>query len=231
MGVRRTPWTGGQHETGQKDRAAGAPRVRGPVTAIVDPGVSDAAIIEASRRETDRFGALYDRYAPMVYRYVCRRLGTDEAVEDVVADTFLAAFRRRVDYNLDRPDARPWLLGIATKEIASRRRTEEARYRALSRAMSRPEAAEAVAGFADRVTAAVSAQTTRAALAAALGGLKPADRDVVLLIAWSELSYEEVAESLGIKIGTVRSRLHRARRQLREALGATNPIHDLEDMR
>jgi RNA polymerase sigma-70 factor (ECF subfamily) len=224
MGVNEIPTPdGGRHEPVRKDQI--------PVTAIADRSVSDAAIIEASRRETDRFGLLYDRYAAMLYRYACRRLGPAEIAEDVVADTFLAAFRRRGDYNLDRPDARPWLFGIATKEIARRRRTEEAHYRAMSRAMSRPEAADVSEGFADRVSAAVSAQATRGALAAALSRLKPADRDVLLLIAWSELSYEEVADSLGIKIGTVRSRLHRARRQIREAFGAVDPTLDIEDMR
>ena len=189
------------------------------MTAIADRSVSDAAIIEASRRETDRFGLLYDRYAAMLYRYACRRLGPAEIAEDVVADTFLAAFRRRGDYDLDRPDARPWLFGIATKEIARRRRSEEAHYRAMSRAMSRPEAADVSEGFADRVTAAVAAQATRGALAAALSRLKPADRDVLLLIAWERLAYEEVAAALAIPVGTVRSRLSRARKKLRIALG------------
>ena len=69
------------------------------------------------------------------------------------------------------------------------------------------------------MVAAVAAQAVRGALGAALAGLRPADRDVLLLIAWGDLSYEEVAESLRIKLGTVRSRLHRARRQLRAVLG------------
>ncbi len=184
------------------------------MTAVSGRGVSDAAVIAASRRDAETFGVIYDRYATQLYRYTYRRLGPEHA-EDVVAETFLAAFRGRARYDLDREDARPWLFGIATREIARRRRSEEARYRA----MARTGVDDVSEGFVDEVTTAVSAQGLRARLAQALRGLSAADRDVVLLIAWSGLNYEEVAETLRIKVGTVRSRLHRARRKLREALG------------
>lgn len=194
------------------------------VTAVAAQGAGDATVIEASWRDTERFAVLYDRYAAPLYRYAYRRIGP-ELAEDVVAETFLAAFRRRRDYDLARPDARPWLFGIATKEIARRRRAEEARYRALART----GVDELVPGFADQVAASVTAQAVRGPLAKALARLSPADRDVLLLVAWSDLSYEEVAETLRIKIGTVRSRLHRARRQIREALGGSNPTTILEE--
>ena len=174
----------------------------------------DAAVIAASRKDAELFGAIYDKYSAQLYRYAYRRLGPEHA-EDVVAETFLAAFRHRGRYDLSREDARPWLFGIATKEIARRRRTEEARYRVLARAA----AGELVEGFADDVSTAVSAQAVRGKLAEALRRLAPGDRDVLLLIAWSGLSYEEVAETMRIKVGTVRSRLHRARRKVRETLG------------
>jgi RNA polymerase sigma factor (sigma-70 family) len=77
-----------------------------------------------------------------------------------------------------------------------------------------------VPGFADRVDAAVSAQALSRPLAGALARLSRGDRDVLLLVAWGDCSYEEVAETLGIRLGTVRSRLHRARKQIRAALGA-----------
>jgi RNA polymerase sigma factor (sigma-70 family) len=186
------------------------------MTAVTDWEVSDVAIIEASLHDADRFGLLYDRYCAMLYRYAYRRLGPSGSAEDVVADAFVVAFRKRNGYDLAKADARPWLFGILTREIARRRRTEEARYRAIGRAGTDEEVEE----FADRVVSAVAAQAVRGALGAALGRLRPAERDVLLLIAWGDLSYEEVAESLSIKIGTVRSRLHRARRQLKEALGS-----------
>lgn len=183
-------------------------------TSQMTAGRADAAVIAASRDDAEEFGVIYDRYAAMLYRYAYRRLGQEHA-EDVVAETFLAAFRHRGRYDVARQDARPWLFGIVTKEIARYRRAEEARYRALARA----GAGEVVDGLADEVSLAVSAQAIRGRLADALRGLAPGDRDVLLLIAWSGLSYEEVAETMRIKVGTVRSRLHRARRRLREALG------------
>ncbi|WP_308442632.1 RNA polymerase sigma factor [Rugosimonospora africana] len=188
------------------------------MTTVAAGSSCDAAIIEASWRDTEQFAVLYDRYAAQLYRYAHRRIGPEFA-EDVVADTFLAAFRRRREYDLARPDARPWLFGIVTKEIAGRRRAEQARYRMLSRA----GVDDTVDGMADRVAIAVTAQAVRAPLAGALGRLARGDRDVLLLIAWGDLSYEEVAETLQIKLGTVRSRLHRARRQIKEALGGSDP--------
>jgi RNA polymerase sigma-70 factor (ECF subfamily) len=186
--------------------------------------VTDAVVIGDSQRDASRFAVIYQRYAEQLYRYAYRRVGPRFA-EDVVAETFLAAFRRRDAYDLSRPDARPWLFGIITREIARRRRAEDARYRAIARSGG----GDHVRGFADDVTASVAAQATRAALAEALRGLSPGDRDVLLLVAWNDFSYEEVARTLGIKLGTVRSRLHRARRKVREALGDTNPI-DIMDV-
>lgn len=186
-------------------------------------GVTDATAMAASRTDAEHFAVLYDRYATQLYRYAQRRVGP-ELAEDVVAETFLVAFRRRRAYDLARADARPWFFGILTREIARHRRTEEARWRTIARV-----GGEAAAdGLADRVAASVTAQANRGTLAEALRRLSPGDRDVLLLVAWSDLSYEEVAETLHIKIGTVRSRLHRARRKLRAALGETNPTHITE---
>ncbi|MFR9779723.1 RNA polymerase sigma factor [Micromonospora sp. MS34] len=180
--------------------------------------VDDATAIAASHQDAEQFSLLYDRYAGQLYRYAYRRVGPALA-EDVVADTFVAAFRRRSAYDLARTDARPWLCGILTREIASRRRAEEAHWRALGRAAD----SDIVESFADQIVASVTARSTRRPLAEALRRLSPGDRDVLLLVAWGDLSYEEIAETLQIKIGTVRSRLHRARRKLRAALGDSDP--------
>lgn len=198
------------------------------VSAAVRGDATDAAVIETSGHDAEQFAVIYQRYAAQLYRYAYRRLGPRFA-EDVVADTFLAAFRRRAAYDLSRPDARPWLFGIVTREIARRRRAEEARYRAMARSGNDDRADSFADSFADDVTASVAAQATRAAMAEALRGLPAGDRDVLLLVAWNGFSYEEVAETLGIKLGTVRSRLHRARRRVRAALGDTNPI-DIMDV-
>jgi RNA polymerase sigma factor (sigma-70 family) len=184
----------------------------------------DAAAIRASLTDPETFGLIYDRYARMLYRFAFRRLGA-EAAEDVVADTFLAAFRRRSSYDLSRPDARPWLFGILVKEISKHHRTETARLRAAAAAVH-PGAED---GLADRVAATASAGAARGALTAALATLKAPDRDVLLLIAWGDLSYDEVATALAIPIGTVRSRLNRARQQIRVALGSVDPARTTED--
>src|SRR5256885_17272712 len=90
---------------------------------------SDAAVIQESWADADRFAALYDRYAVQLYRYAYQRIGP-QAAEDVVAETFLAAFQGRTSYDVARPDARPWLFGILTRKLARHRRTEPADYRA-----------------------------------------------------------------------------------------------------
>ncbi|MFC4592471.1 RNA polymerase sigma factor [Sphaerisporangium corydalis] len=183
----------------------------------------DSELIAESRTRPDAFAALFDRYSGMLYRYVSRRLGP-EVAEDLVGETFLIAFRRRDHYDLTHPDARPWLFGIVTKLVARHHRTEAARYRALMRA----PVEHTTESPADRVASGVTATASRPLLAPALAGLAKGDRDVLLLIAWGDLSYEEVAEALGIPIGTVRSRLNRARRKVRAALGDSNPMQDEE---
>ncbi|HEU4422395.1 MAG TPA: RNA polymerase sigma factor [Pilimelia sp.] len=178
---------------------------------------TDAQIIRASRQSPDRFGTLYDRYATVLYGYACLRVGRVQA-EDVVADTFLAAFAQRHRYDLARASARPWLFGILTNKIAERRRAETTHYRAYARAWQSP----VLEGIADRVADQVTAQARRGQLSAALSRLNPADRHVLLLVAWAQLSYDEVAQALGIPPGTVASRLNRARRKVRAALDNEN---------
>lgn len=178
----------------------------------------DAELIRRSRDEPGVFAALFDRHAPELHRYVTRRLG-DSMADDIVADTFLAAFGKRGRYDATRPDARPWLYGIAANLIGKHRRTEVRSYRALART-GVDEVAES---YADRVDAEVTASAARRELASALATLSGGDRDVLLLIAWADLSYDEVAHALGIPVGTVRSRLHRARKKTRAALGGADP--------
>jgi RNA polymerase sigma-70 factor (ECF subfamily) len=173
----------------------------------------DAAIIAGSTHRPERFAAIFDRHAPHIQRYLTRRLGRQVA-DDLVAETFLVAFGQRAGYDLCRPDARPWLYGIATNLARQHQRTEIREYRL--RASVGPALDHD--GHADRVAAQVTAAAMHRMLAAALAELSEGDRDVLLLIAWEDLSYDEVAEALAIPVGTVRSRLHRARRLVRAAL-------------
>jgi RNA polymerase sigma factor (sigma-70 family) len=182
------------------------------------PPMSDAAVIDASRERPEAFAQLYDRHAAQIHRYAARRLG-DGAAEDITAETFLAAFRTRGRFDTDRLSARPWLYGIAANLIGRHRRSEVRGLRALARTGVDPVAET----WSDRVDNRVTAQAARAPLAAALADLSARDRHVLLLVAWADLSYVEVAEALDIPVGTVRSRLNRARKKLRSALG-TNPM-------
>lgn len=142
----------------------------------------------------------------------------------MVGDTFLAAFRQRTRYDLTRIDARPWLYGIASNLIGRHRRDEVRAYRALARSGRDP-----VTDSCEDVEARVVAEAAEPQLAAGLTRLPRRDRDVVLLIAWADLSYDQVAEALDIPLGTVRSRLNRARRKLREALDGIDPRTIVEE--
>lgn len=175
----------------------------------------DSAIIQQSWREPECFAALFRRHAPALARYVTRRLGPD-AADDVVAETFLAAFRQRDRYDLTHPDARPWLYGIATHLIGRHQRAEVRQYRLLARTGTDP----VTEPFTDRVDDAVTAGRLSRVLAAELARLPQGHRDVLLLVAWGDLSYPQVAEALGVPLGTVRSRLSRARQALRLTLSA-----------
>jgi RNA polymerase sigma factor (sigma-70 family) len=186
--------------------------------------VTDAEIIGLSLDEPGRFGMIFDRHAGEILRYGHARLGPDLA-QDVLAETFLAAFSRRSHYDGSRADARPWLYGIAIRQIGRHRRAEQRASRALARVP-----AETVTGdFGDRSADRVTAQQLRPSLAAVLSGLPRQDRELLLLIAWAGLSYEESAQALGVPVSTVRSRLHRIRAKTRRALGGANPAHTREE--
>jgi RNA polymerase sigma-70 factor (ECF subfamily) len=186
--------------------------------AEADADVDDASVIQLSRHEPEHFTVLFRRHAPHIQRYVVHRLGQD-AADDIVAETFLLAFRQRDSYDQTRADARPWLYGIATNLIGRHRRAEIRMYRALARTGIDP----VMESFTDTVDDRVSANTASRRLAAALARLPAELRDTLLLVAWGDLSYEEVATALGVPIGTVRSRVSRARNKLRRTLGNTNP--------
>ncbi|MGW7533058.1 RNA polymerase sigma factor [Amycolatopsis sp. NPDC054798] len=157
------------------------------------------------------FQNLFDRHARDVRRYLASRAGPSVA-DDLVSDTFLTALQRRASYDPARASARAWLFGIATNLLRRHARTES---RYLRAAAHDEHGAPVAQGHADRVADLVDAQARVRGLAAALAGLAPGDRDVLLLTSWGELDASEIGAVLGIPAGTVRSRLHRVRRLLR----------------
>ncbi|MET8745623.1 RNA polymerase sigma factor [Streptomyces sp. NPDC004728] len=183
---------------------------------------SDASVIERSWDEPDAFAVLFDRHADDIHRYAARRLGADVA-DDLMAETFVIAFQQRRRYDLSRAQARPWLYGIVTNLVGEHRRAEARHLRALARVAAGVPDEGGSEPMAERVADRVAAESARGALAGCIAKLAPRYRDVLLVIAWGDLDYVEAAEALGVPVGTVRSRLHRARRRLRDALGGSDP--------
>lgn len=174
----------------------------------------DNEVIERSAREPALFATLYDRHATSVFRYAAQRLG-DHAADDVMSETFLVAFERRAAYDVTVVDARPWLMGIATRLMLKHVRLEARAWKGLTADL----AAQIVPDFIDLAGARIDAQRLTKRLAKALRRLSKIDRDTLLLYAWGDLGYASIAAAMQVPVGTVRSRLNRARRQLRRAAG------------
>jgi RNA polymerase sigma factor (sigma-70 family) len=176
-----------------------------------DPVETDAVVIGRSFRTPKAFGEVFDRHWDSVYRYCRSRAG--DAGEDLAAETFRLAFDRRGTYELDRADAGPWLLGLANNLIRNHLRGCDRGRRAVGRL-----GADRCDDLAEIAMGRAEAALLGPALAQALDGIPDGDRDALLLMAWNDLSYQEVAEALDVPIGTVRSRISRARLRLRARL-------------
>ncbi|MPZ23660.1 MAG: sigma-70 family RNA polymerase sigma factor [Dehalococcoidia bacterium] len=173
---------------------------------------TDLELIQASRDDPSGFAVLFDRHFPAIHRYLNRRYGP-EVADDVASRTFVVAFEKRANFRDDCLDARPWLYGIAGREVSRHWRSEERRLRAHGRmAEDRP------ADPYEQADSRADAGALRPAIAVALAELNRQERDVLLLVAWAELTYVEAAQALGVPIGTVRSRLSRAREKVRRRL-------------
>jgi RNA polymerase sigma factor (sigma-70 family) len=182
-----------------------------PAAAVPAEADEDGGVLEASVREPDRFTLIFDKYFGQVHAYVARRLGSDIA-DDLAAETFLIAFRQRERFDRRTGAVRAWLYGIATNLIRP------------WRALAKLPPPTPTTGHEDRIAAQVTAQAASRELAAALAKVSTKDREVLLLVALGQLTYDEVAAALGIAYGTVCSRLSRARRVIRASL--PNPTGD-----
>jgi RNA polymerase sigma factor (sigma-70 family) len=177
--------------------------------------LTDSEAIEASRSDPRAFESIFNRHFEAIHRYLRRRVGKDDA-DDLAAEAFVEAFDHRFAFDLHRRDALPWLYGIATNLLRHHYRDEERHLEAYARTR--------IDLLADNPHA--ESNSSLPELAAALGGLSPADRDVLLLVAWADLGYSDTAVALGIPIGTVRSRLSRARKQVKEGLEQSSYARD-----
>jgi len=182
------------------------------------PGRSDAELVTASIRDPDAFTELFQRHWDDLYRFCVHRAGA--AGEDIAAEAFRVAFDRRLRYDARYADARPWLFGIAANLIRDHFRSarREDHKRARSAALDARSGGETDLGALER-------QLLGPQLAAALAGIPAGDRDALLLLAWADLDYEQIGQALDVPLGTVRSRIHRARRRLRAHLGSGDGLH------
>jgi RNA polymerase sigma factor (sigma-70 family) len=163
--------------------------------------------------EPECFGVLFDRHGESVRAYCARRTGDLDAADDLVSVVFLEAWRRRSDIELVDGLALPWLYGIARNTVRHRWRTTRRHRRALARLpalVTEPDHADDVAGRVDD-------ERHLEQLRVAFARLRPADQDVLTLCVWQGLDYASAAVALGVPIGTVRSRLSRARARLQSA--------------
>jgi RNA polymerase sigma factor (sigma-70 family) len=178
---------------------------------------SDADLLRVAVRDHGAFDVVYRRHRRAVATYVARRIGA-EGVEDVTAEVFVRAFRARAGYTPGHDSALPWLLGIASRVLSEQRRRERRRLQTLERLVrERPRAAV------DTEDTSVDADLIRT-----LRRLPASDRDTLLLVSWGELSYAEAATALGVPVGTVRSRIARARRRLVLALDPEQELTTLQ---
>jgi RNA polymerase sigma-70 factor (ECF subfamily) len=171
---------------------------------------SDAQLISASLGHPELFGEIFDRHAEQLLRFFVRRVGSADA-GGLVGDVFRIAFERRSDYDCGHASACPWLYGIGSNLLRTRRRTQARGLRAAPKLIAGSQGHREEEGF-------LNARLVLPKLADAIEVLPEGDRAALLLFALEELGYAEIAIALEIPIGTVRSRINRARRKLRELI-------------
>jgi RNA polymerase sigma factor (sigma-70 family) len=174
----------------------------------------DSVLVEELRHGSSAaLGILFDRHADRIYTYCFRRTADWDTAEDATSSVFLEAWRTRDRIQVYDGSALPWLYGIATnvcRNLARKRRRHLAAVNRLPPQLDTPDHAEGVASRLDD-------QRRMARLLTALRSLPQRDQDVLALVAWSGLSYEQAAAALDVPVGTVRSRLARARQRLSAA--------------
>jgi RNA polymerase sigma factor (sigma-70 family) len=179
---------------------------------------SDAEVIGRSLADAEAFAGIYERHAEALLRFLGRRVGA-EVAEGLHGELFRVAFERRKTFDSSRASALPWLFGIASNLLRKHWRAEARRLRASARMAAGRELANRHAS-ASASAAAFDAHTLFPRVVEAIDSLPAGEREALLLFAWEDLSYQHVADALELPIGTVRSRLNRARGRLRELLGA-----------
>ncbi len=178
---------------------------------------TDADVIASSLDAPSSFGELFDRHATTMFRYFVRRVGPDDA-DSLLGELFRIAFEKRASFDTERAEARPWLYGIASNLLARHRQREARRLDATARSVN---TSATMSDLIAEVDARLDASRFWPDVAAAIGTLPQGERDTLLLFAWEGMSYDEIAGALDVPLGTVRSRLNRARGRLRELVAGS----------
>ena len=188
--------------------------------------LSDRVLWQQAREgDAPAFGVLFERHARRIYNYCFRRTGDWALAEDLTSTTFLLAWRGRRHAPLQAESALPLLYGIATNVLRNQRRSLRRRREAFARL---PLERAKEPDFAEENSARLDDQAAMQELLQLLGKLPRREQDVIALCDWSGLSYEDAAVALDIPIGTVRSRLARGRRRLRELAIRSGPEGDVD---
>jgi RNA polymerase sigma factor (sigma-70 family) len=173
------------------------------------------------------FGILFERHAGRIYNYCFRRTADWALAEDLTSTTFLHAWRGLPRGPLQAESALPLLYGIATNVLRNQRRSLKRGREAFAR-LPLPRVEES--DFAEEAAIRVDDQAAMRPLLVVFTRLPRREQDVIALCEWSGLSYEDAAVALGVPIGTIRSRLARGRRRLRELASATGPEQDTSNV-
>jgi RNA polymerase sigma-70 factor (ECF subfamily) len=181
--------------------------------------MSDAVV--ASVEHPHRFEVVFEQYHSVVHDYLARAAGRDRA-DEYAGDVFVAAFSARVRFDPELGSVRAWLIGIATNIHRTHARSDGRGRRAWGRIGGDREGEEEI-GY-EVVEERLDYGQRLAWVAEFLAELPDTDRDILVLYAWAELTYAEIAHALGIEVGTVRSRLSRARARLRELIAASGEV-------
>lgn len=188
---------------------------------VLTPSNEDRIWSDVREGDPRAFEVLFDRYADFIYNVAFRRTGSWDVAEEIVSSVFLEAWRQRDRVETRDGTIRPWLIGVTLNQIRRHwRQTERSRKASLRLVADQDHQHD----HAEEVARCLDAEKQMARILTELDELPIDQREVLELWVWEELSYEDIAVSLGIPIGTVRSRLHRARERLRRDRG-TVPAH------
>jgi len=180
----------------------------------------DREVFRRSRDDPRVFHAIVDRHFDQIHRYLHRRIGRDIA-DELAAQTFLIAFEKRATWQMAGESARPWLLGIASGLARRHWRSERRRLRAYARTGIDAEAVDDE----DELLRHVHTQRRNQELAAALAAMPKRQREALLLYAFGDLSYGEIAAAMSVPVGTVKTWLHRARGTAKRHLTKHDEVH------